>query len=244
MTTLGVAIMAGGAGLRLRPVTGSLPKALAPFCGSTLLRHQLDHARLLAPAATVVLASIGRGHRAICAAAADAQVLVEPSPLGTAGGLFHLPPGCDRWLVVNVDHISDVDRADLVRRATGPCTAVITTVDAKIDEGVVTVTADSDSPRILEWRERPTVRVDVTTGLYVFEDAALRSVLDGAPCDMPDLVRRLVPAGVTAHRHTGTWLDAGTPDRLRAAEALWRGWHSPEPDHPLPAMGGHPAPEA
>jgi NDP-sugar pyrophosphorylase family protein len=224
MSRLGVAVMAGGAGARLRTVTGAMPKALAPFRGETLLRHQLARCAGLDAARTVVLASARRGADLIAAHVPGCEVLVEPSPLGTAGGLVHLPADIDRWLVVNVDHVSDVDREALVAGASGPCTAVTTTIDATIDEGVVTLEPGPNGPRITSWRERPTVRVEVTTGLYVFEHAALLDHLDGTPCDMPELVRRLMPDGVRAWHHRGQWFDAGTPDRLLRAEAWWAGF--------------------
>lgn len=221
-----MAIMAGGAGVRLRTVTGSLPKALAPFDGGTLLSHQLARCDALGADVTVVLASRGRGDGHILDALADeavpATVLVEPSPLGTAGGLHRLPGGVDRWLVVNVDHISDIDRAALVDQASGPCTAVTTDVDATIDEGVVTLDARQGGPFLASWRERPTVRVTVTTGMYVFQDSVFRTILDGTSRDMPDLVRSLMPSGVRAWHHTGHWFDAGTPSRIERAERWWR----------------------
>lgn len=221
MTTIGVAIMAGGAGSRLRSVTGSLPKALAGFAGGTLLSHQLDRCRSLNAKKTVILASARRGADLIAEHATDCDVLVEPSPLGTAGGLVHLPDGVDRWVVVNVDHVSDVDREALLAGASGPCTAVTTTVEATIDEGVVSLEPGPHGPLITSWRERPTVRVEVTTGLYVFEHKALQEHLDGTPCDMPELVRRLMPDGVRAWHHRGPWFDAGTPERLLRAAAWW-----------------------
>ena len=225
MSTVGIAIMAGGAGSRLRSVTGPLPKALAPFLDGTLLSHQLDQCRTLGAERQVILASARRGADRIEAQAAGCTVLVEPSPLGTAGGLVHLPSGVDRWVVVNVDHISDVDRDALLAGASGPCTAVTTTVDATIDEGVVHLEPGPRGPRITSWRERPTVRVDVTTGLYVFEHQALQAHLDGTPCDMPELVRRLMPDGVRAWHHRGHWYDAGTPERLLRAAAWWESAH-------------------
>ena len=225
MSRLGVAIMAGGEGTRLRPVTGKMPKALAPFFRSgTLLSHQLERSAGLDATRTVVLASARRGADIIAAHVPDCEVLVEPSPLGTAGGLIHLPSDVDRWVVVNVDHVSDVNREALVAGASGPCTAVTTTVEATIDEGVVSLEPGPHGPLITRWSERPTVRVEVTTGLYVFTHAALQEHLDGTPCDMPELVRRLMPDGVRAWHHRGHWFDAGTPERLLRAEAWWAGF--------------------
>ena len=103
-------------------------------------------------------------------------------------------------------------------RWTPPCTAVLSTVDVPVDEGVVTLSAG----RVVAWRERPVLQLPVTTGLYVFSAAALHEALDGNPVDMPALIERLMPQGVHAWRHQGTWIDAGTPERLASAARFVR----------------------
>ena len=208
--------MAGGFGRRLAAVTGGGPKALAPFAGQTLLDHQLQRLRALAPERIVVL-----GHHRAAAVesvlAERGEMLTEAHPMGTAGGLARLPEGPDRWLVINVDHVSDIDLQDFVGAFRRPALAAITDVPVVIDEGVVT---ERDG-RLTDWRERPVLQFPVTTGLYVFCASALRQHLSGAVVDMPDLVRSLMPDGVHTWRHEGVWFDVGTPERLAAAERWW-----------------------
>lgn len=215
--TLGVAIMAGGVGRRLAAVTAGGPKALAPFDDGTLLDHQLQRVAVLDPAEVVVL---GHHHAdAVGAALGDrGRLVVEDRPLGTAGGLALLPPGPSRWLVVNVDHVSDIDLQAFVAAWRRPCLAATTEVPVVVDEGVVTLHDD----RITEWRERPVLHFPVTIGLYVFGAADLERHLRGEPLDMPQLVRRMMPEGVRPWRHGGAWFDAGTPERLSAANQWWR----------------------
>lgn len=213
---LGVAIMAGGFGRRLAAVTGGGPKALAPFGPGTLLDHQLRRVAPLRPERIVVL---GHHHAAAVRAALGGrgEMQVEDRPLGTAGGLALLPSGPERWLVLNVDHVSDIDLRAFCAAFQPPALAATTEVPVVVDEGVVTLVGD----RLTAWQERPVLRFPVTIGLYVFAAAALRTHLDGDTIDMPDLVRRLMPDGVHAWRHAGGWFDAGTPKRLAAAERWW-----------------------
>jgi MurNAc alpha-1-phosphate uridylyltransferase len=216
MSRLGVAIVAGGPGLRLAAINPGRPKALAHFDGMTLLDHQLDQLQGLTTEPILVLAY--HGAEAVKRHLGDrARVIVEPHPMGTAGALHALPDAPERWLVRNVDHVSDVDLAQLIETADAPCTAVLTDVELPIDEGVVRVEAGN----LVDWQERPVHRVQVTTGLYLFSRSALGRVLDGQPLDMPELVRALMP-DVRAWNHQGTWFDAGTPERLRAAERWWK----------------------
>jgi NDP-sugar pyrophosphorylase family protein len=219
---LGVAIVAGGEGRRLRPLIGDLPKALAPFAGGTLLGHQLRRVEPLGAAQVVVLAGVGpRAARLDAAAGGRAALLSEPAPLGTAGCLGLLPEGPDRWLVLNVDHISDVDLAAFCDRARAPATALVWRAPVPIDEGVVELQDTPDGPLLSAWKERPVLRLPVTTGLYLFTAAALAPLRALRPLDMPRLVEGLMPQGVLAIEHPGFWVDAGTPERLARAEALW-----------------------
>jgi NDP-mannose synthase len=211
---LGVAILAGGMGMRLRDVTGPEPKALAPLAGRSLLDWQLERVASLRPDRVVVLACYG-ADRVKAAVAGRAEVLVEDEPLGTAGGLARLPDGPDRWLSLNVDHVSDVPLDAFVAAFRPPCTACLWQTSVPVDEGVV----DVDGDRLVAWRERPVLRLPVTTGLYVFSARALRVHLDGGRRDMPALVQALMPEGVTGWTHRGTWIDAGTPSRLARASA-------------------------
>ena len=211
---LGVVIMAGGEGRRLR--AAGCPKALAPFAGTTLVDHQLRRVAALEPACVVVL--LHHQAETIIVKQVDfVRTGAESAPMGTAGGLSLLPEGPEVWLVINVDHISDVDLVALRQDWSPPCTAVLWEVSVPVDEGVVEL---SDGC-VVGWRERPVLRLPVTTGLYLFDAAALRDVLSGERVDMPELVARLMPGGVTAWMHRGTWFDAGTPERLAAAEAWW-----------------------
>ena len=215
--SLGIALMAGGAGSRLRTLNGSRPKALTPFCGTTLLDHQLARVAPLKPETIMVLAH--HGAQQIEAVVGNrARVRIEDHPLGTAGGLFHLPDSPSTWLVLNVDHISNVDLHRLAREHSGLCTAVVTEVSVTIDEGVVQV----DGDRLVDWQERPQIPVQVTTGLYIFERSAIAEGLTGERTDMPDLVSRLIPSGVRCAHHHGVWFDAGTPGRLQAAAQWWQ----------------------
>jgi NDP-sugar pyrophosphorylase family protein len=212
-----VVIQAGGPGRRLAPVNGGLPKALTPFAGGTLLSYQLDRLEALAPERRVVIAC--HGAAAVQAAAAGrAEVLTEPAPLGTAGGLALLPEGPEVWLVINVDHVSDVDLEALVAAYRPAAVAALSRVEVPVDEGVVAL----ERGQIIAYRERPVLELPVTTGLYVFQAAALRRALDRQRCEMPALVRRLMGEGVHAYEHPGYWIDAGTPERLAAARAIAR----------------------
>jgi NDP-sugar pyrophosphorylase family protein len=141
------------------------------------------------------------------------ELLVETSPLGTAGGLHQLPDQPESWLSLNIDHVSDLDLPALVAAHDGPATAVVHPLAHEIPHGVVKL----EQGQLTDWSERPVHPIHVTVGAYVFSRAALKRHLRGQPMDMPSLIRAMAP--VQSFEHRGTWFDAGTPERLSAAEA-------------------------
>lgn len=210
--SLGVVIIAGGAGTRLRSVTGDRPKALAPLGQGTLLSHLLERVAPLAPDRIVVLG----GHQAQAIRAVlplGVELLVEGSPLGTAGGLHQLPISPETWLSLNIDHVSDLDLPALLAAHDGRATAVVHPVAHEIPHGVVQL----EKGQLIDWTERPVQHIHVTVGAYVFSRAALTEHLHGQQVHMPALIQALAP--VNTFEHSGTWFDAGTPKRLLAAQA-------------------------
>ena len=214
--SLGIVLIAGGAGTRLRSVTGALPKALAPLGPGTLLSHLLERVAELSPERVVVLG----GHQAQAIRAVlplDVELLVEGSPLGTAGGLHQLPQEPETWLSLNIDHVSDLDLSALLAAHDGRATAVVHPVAHEIPHGVVQL----KNGMLTAWSERPVQHIHVTVGAYVFSRVALAEHLHGQSMDMPELLRALAP--VQSFEHRGTWFDAGTPQRLLAAETWLQG---------------------
>ena len=126
MSELGVAIMAGGPGLRLAAINPGRPKALADFDGATLLDYQLDQVLPLNPEVIVVLAYHGaEAVQQHLSRRSNVDVLANPTQWERQVPCT-VTPQPERWLVRNVDHISDVI-CSLVA-TNGPCTAVITDV--------------------------------------------------------------------------------------------------------------------
>lgn len=103
------AILAGGKGTRLSPVTGNLPKALAPIAGRPFIYRQLDALYDAGVRLTVLCTGIG-GEQIADAVGPwhrDMKLIFsrESSPLGTGGALRHAAPyfNTDAVLVLNGD---------------------------------------------------------------------------------------------------------------------------------------------
>jgi NDP-sugar pyrophosphorylase family protein len=225
-------IMAGGEGRRLLAVTGdAIPKALVPIGPRPLAEMMIEHLRGLGfrrfvfcarHLADVLKKHFGEGERL----GVSIRYLIEPEPLGTAGGLAALRPAEQSVLVVNGDVIARHDFAEMIREheASGAAaTAGVRLHAHRIPFGVADVDPETNVIRAL--REKPVQTVLVNAGVYVLSPRALALLEPGRRQDMTDLLNRLIVAGelVRARPIREEWLDVGTPASYMEALEIFGG---------------------
>jgi NDP-mannose synthase len=218
-------ILAGGRGTRLAPYTTVLPKPLMPIGDMPILElliRQLSRQGVrevtlaVGHLASLIMAYFGRGERF----EAEIGYSVEDTPLGTAGPLGLIRGLNETFLVLNGDLLTDLDSPAMVacHRATGAAATVgIFGRDVTIDLGVV----ETDSKSMLcAYREKPSLRYEVSMGVYVFEPTVLDLVPKSQRFDLPTLIQSLIAAKqpVLGYRHDGYWLDIGRPDDYQRAQ--------------------------
>lgn len=224
-------ILAGGLGTRLRPYTTVIPKPLVPVGDRPVLEHIIRS-----------LHAEGVNHVDLCIGPLGELIRVyldqlelarevqfsfhrEEEPLGTAGALANLPGLESPFIVMNGDILTNISFRSLVdfhleREAS--LTIAMHRERVGINLGVIEAGGDG---LVTGYREKPTLHYDVSMGVYVYGETALRH-LDGGPCQLPDLVFRLINAGerVAAYRADyAYWYDIGTiAEYQRAAEEFER----------------------
>lgn len=110
-----VVLMAGGLGLRLRPLTNDIPKPMVPILGKPYLEYQIQYLRQYDFTDIVVLSGyLGRVIRDYFGNGKKFGVNMvyseEPSPLGTGGGLRYAKDLLDkRFLIVYGDSFLPID---------------------------------------------------------------------------------------------------------------------------------------
>ena len=210
-------ILAGGLGMRLRPYTTILPKPLLPVGDRPVIEQILRRwAAIGIERVDLAVAHLGELIRVYLAEATDLPKVLdlhwhwEDKPLGTAGALRLIPDLDETFLVMNGDILTTLDFDELLaahRRSGDVLTVAMREKTIDIDLGVI----ETDGNRITGYSEKPTLRYEVSMGVYVYEPAALDH-LPAGPCQFPDLVQRLVAAGqpVGAFRTDAHWFDIGT----------------------------------
>ena len=245
-------ILAGGKGTRLRPVTGGLPKPMAPLLGRPVMAHIIELLRR--NGITDICASLGYCPEPIGDYFGDGSAFgvhlrchIERAPLGTAGGVRACMVGeQEAFLVISGDAVCDFDLAALIRRHQQDAPAVTIALHPQADPlRYGTVLTDGDG-RVLQLLEKPPWEKVVTdlvnTGIYVVSPQAMAQVPPDVPFDFArDLFPRLLAQGETllGVQMAGYWCDIGTPlayyqccvDALRGTLRLHSGWErTPEPE--------------
>ncbi len=202
-------VLAAGLGTRLRPLTLATPKPLLPVDGLPMLDHVLALLRRHGHEEVVVNAHWLSDQ--IVAWAADkpgVQVSVEPTILGTGGGLRAaralLAP---RFVIVNGDILCDVDLSALwavdapAVMALRPQAAPVHT-GVTLQDGVVTGISGVVGQASSELH---------FTGVHVLDRQVLDRIPEGEQCVIRTAYRSLIPEGrVRGRVHLGRWTDIGT----------------------------------
>jgi len=233
MTTamLPVAILAGGLGTRLRPLTDKLPKSLVPVAGEPFLAHQL---RLLARAGIerVVLCLGYRGEQ-IREFAGDGRrfgLQVEysedgPTPLGTAGAVRKaLPLLGPHFFVLYGDSYLPCDYRQ-VEQAFFACGQPALMTVYRNEDRWDRSNVEFDGCRILAYDKKnrtPRMR-HIDYGLGVFASGVFEELPEGTFCDLADLYRQLLAAGrLAAFEVSQRFYHIGDRQALEELEAWLR----------------------
>ncbi len=223
-------ILAGGKGVRLRPLTYTIPKPLLPVGEKPILEEIIERLKPFGVQEFVI--AVGYRAELIETYFRDgAQLGVhidyvrESHPLGTAGPLalvrssIELAPG-EPLLVMNGDILTDLDMRAFVefhRQGGYDVTVATRKFELQHPYGVLRL----DGQRVTGIVEKPAVTDIVSAGIYAIQPSALDVIPDDTFFDMPDLVNKLLAQGrpVGAYHFVGEWLAI---DRLEQLEDAGR----------------------
>ena len=229
-------IRAGGEGVRLRPLTQTCPKPLAPMCGEEVMGYALQllhrhgirraHATLWYRPQDVIQA-FGEGRHGVAL-----DYSIEVQPLGTAGSVKRaITHNNDTTLVLSGDGLTgcDLTKALAFHKKSGAmATIVLSSVKNPQQYGVVFMQPDG---RITRFIEKPNwnagVSCLVNTGIYLLEPEALAMIPDSTPYDFgrqlfPRMVQMKLP--LYGYESQEYWCDVGDPAAfLRAQGDVLRG---------------------
>lgn len=227
------AILAGGLGTRMRPLTYTRPKPLLPILNVPMLRRTMDR---MPPEVDGVVLAVNyladqiRGYLADEPGPLPVEVVEEAEPLGTGGAVKNLEAslGGEPFFVMNGDVVSDADLGAMLaahRERSARGTIHVWPVDDPSRYGVVQLAPDG---RIDAFIEKPPAGQApsnlINAGTYVLEPSVLELIPAGRPVSMErEVFPQLAGRGLYSFRGGSLWVDAGKPlDYLEAHRLLMR----------------------
>lgn len=226
-------LLAGGLGVRLRPLTYTIPKPLLPVGEHPILEEII--VRLKRFQLRDIVIAVGYRAELIETYFRDGSHLGvhveyahESEPLGTAGPLAlvrkqfgHTAEDSDSLLVMNGDLLTEIDLRRLIdvhEQGGNDVTVVTREFQLKHPYGVIEI----DGDRITSVVEKPTVVDTINAGIYVFRWSALDLVPDGRAFEMPELLNTAIDSGrsVRAYPFAGTWLAIDRMEQLEDAARI------------------------
>lgn len=226
-----VAILAGGLGTRLRPITEKIPKPMVPIRGEPFLHWQLLDLRAQGYTDVVLLvAYLGEQVREHFGDGSKWGIKIsyafEPEPLGTGGALKNaLPQLADEFILLNGDSFLRAPLAQMEDAfARGGFDAVVSVYDNRIPVPVIPnlkIESKSGFDVVVDYKKDAPASEGfdkIDSGIYVMK----RKLIEGEPRTKFMLADLWIP--LIGQRRLGAFsvnerfYDIGTPERLREFE--------------------------
>lgn len=223
-----VILMAGGLGMRLRPLTESVPKPMLLIGGRPILEQIL--LSFSEQGFVKFILSVNYLGDMICEHFGDGtrfgvtiDYVQESERMGTAGALSLLPELPDEpMIVMNGDLLTSI-RFDALLRFHNETGATATLCARQFDMQVPYGVIEADGTRLCGIVEKPVHRHFVNAGIYVLSPVVIAELDSGKALDMPDLLARLTDRGdtVSVFPLREHWLDIGRIEDLEHARRYY-----------------------
>ncbi|QCP53482.1 nucleotidyltransferase [Trinickia violacea] len=220
-------VMAGGFGMRLRPLTEDTPKPMLQINGRPMLEISIE--KLVNYGATRIFISthylpekivnhFGSGERF----GVPIEYIHEDVPLGTGGALSLLSSRDDTTLVFNGDILTNLDISMFLAyhlRTESALTIAATQYSFQVPFGVVSATGT----RVSHIDEKPKFSFLINSGIYFLSPRVFSTLPASGPYHMTDVTHEQIRRGapVSCFPIFEHWLDVGRPSDYDLAAKLF-----------------------
>jgi len=217
-------IMAGGMGVRLKPITNVIPKPLIPVGDKTIMENIIN--RLNSVGITRIYTTVNYKHemidfyfKSIPDKKYDISFHLEDKPLGTAGSLQLLKDEIKTtFFISNCDIIIDQDYRDIYEyhtRNKNDITIVAALKNYSIPYGIVET---RENGILTDIKEKPEYTFMINSGMYILEPAMIDQIPEDTFYNITDLIEKVKNNGGRVGVFPvseKSWFDIGEWDEYR-----------------------------
>lgn len=219
-----VVLMAGGKGVRLRPLTEKTPKPLLKVGNKAIIDHNVD--TLMEYGIKNIFVTINylgeqlEEHYSQPRNGIRVNCIREPRFLGTIGAIQFIPEfHNDTILVMNSDLFTNIDYEDFylhfVNNGADMSVAAVP-YSISVPYGIF----DIEGRNVLGVKEKPVYNYFANAGIYLIKRKLLENIQRDTFYNATDLIEDSIKAGNKVIRYpiTGYWLDIGTQQEYEKAQ--------------------------
>jgi len=223
---LDAVLMAGGKGVRLRPLTEHTPKPLLEVGGKAIIDYNID--RLIEFGVEHInvtvnyLAEQFEKHFVEPHSGVQVKTFREPDFLGTIGGIKIVDTlHNDTILVMNSDLFTNIDYEDFyLHFKSNDADMSVATIPytVNVPYGIF----ELEGHNIKSLLEKPVYNYSANAGLYLIKRSVLDEIPDNQFFNATDLMNMLITENKKVIRFpiTGYWIDIGSPAEYEKAKEL------------------------
>lgn len=219
-------MMAGGKGVRLRPLTENTPKPLLEVGGKAIIDYNVD--RLIDYGVKHINVTVNylaekiERHFALPYKGIHVNTHRETEFYGTIGGLKIIKEFYnDTILVMNSDLFTNIDYEDFYlhfKRNDADMSVAAVPYSISIPYGIF----DLEGCNVKSVLEKPVYNYFANAGIYLFKRSVLEDIPDGEFFNATDLIEKLISKDKKIIRFpiSGYWIDIGSPAEYQKAKDL------------------------
>lgn len=219
-------LMAGGKGIRLRPLTDTTPKPLLPVGGKPIIDYNVDS--LMENGVKHISVTVNYLHEQLEQHFAGPingvkiDCVKEPQFLGTMGATQFVSKFYnDVVLVMNSDLFTNIDYEDFYlhfKEHNADMSVAAVPYSVSIPYGIF----ELDGRNIKGVKEKPVYNYFANAGIYLIKRELLENMPKNQYYDATDLMNDAVAEGKSVIRYpiTGYWLDIGSHEEYKKANEL------------------------
>ena len=209
-----VIIVAGGFGMRMAPYNSVLPKPLLLHDGQVMIRKVLDNFKASGFAQFICLlhyqGKLIQTYLDTVCGEYDIQYVYEPTPLGTAGGLFLLKDvPAENFVVCNCDNLGVSDYADALTRHIENGHGITVFVKKKHYQIPFGIVHCMPTGSVSQVEEKPYCDFYISTGIHIINRKVLTLRDAGDVVSMPELINSSLEKYSVGYYDVGAaeWVD-------------------------------------